>query len=76
MQRIIRRKRRESIKIIRVTKEEQQQSDNNCGSWAVFYQYNRLKGIPYTYFNGIDYEFIKDEVLDMFRKYIFRTIPE
>ena len=66
----------ESIKIIRVTKEEQQQSNNNCGSWAVFYQYNRLKGIPYTYFNGIDYEFIKDEVLDMFRKYIFRTIPE
>jgi hypothetical protein len=63
----------ENIKLVNVTKEEQQQSDNNCGSWAVFYQYNRLKGIPYKYFNGVDYESIEDKVIDNFRKYIFYT---
>jgi hypothetical protein len=63
------------VEIIQVTDEEHQiKSDNNCGSFACFYIYSRLKGESIEKFNGIDYDLIKDELIDEFRKYIFYTI--
>ena len=62
-----------SIEIVQVTNEEVQQDDFSCGPHSVYYIYQRLKGIPYKFFNGIDYEYVKDDIATMFRKYIFYT---
>jgi hypothetical protein len=66
----------ENVKIVQVTKKEIQKSDTECGPYSVFYIYERLRGTPYTYFNGIDYERVKDEIVTIFRKYLFYTTED
>jgi hypothetical protein len=55
---------------VKVTDIQHQREDTaNCGSYALFYIWKRLNGIPYTYFAENK---IKDEHMEEFRKFLYR----
>jgi hypothetical protein len=54
---------------VSVTNIDHQESQTECGLYALFYIRRRLEGVPYDFFNK---QLVPDAAMTEFRKYIFR----
>lgn len=53
-----------------VTDMDHQESQTECGLYALFYIRRRLEGVPYTFF---EQQLVPDEAMTTFREHVFRS---
>jgi hypothetical protein len=58
------------VATVAVTDVDHQESQTECGLYALFYIRRRLEGTPYTFFAG---DRIPDDAMTAFRRHVFRS---